>query len=149
MNILVTVGSTPFPSLIAAADQLAQQHPEFSVRCQTADKQTQLTYAEGFAWTANIKADYEWADIIVCHAGAGSVFSLLEQGNKLVVVPNLDRIDHHQLEMAEFVEKNNYAVVCLKPQELIDAVLKAIDAEVSPYHKDPFFLAKSILEFFQ
>ncbi len=148
MNILVTVGSTPFPSLMKAADALAAKHPAFTVRCQTAEPDLTLVHAESFAWTESIVDDYQQADLIICHAGAGTVYALLEMNKKIVVVPNLERADHHQLELTDYVAQQGYAVACHSLLELESAVFSAIEQKNTPYNKEPFFLANNLVQYF-
>lgn len=137
MNILATVGSTPFDSLFLAIDSKLDPQ-EFKVDCQIAKGTFTPTKHHYFRFTDDIEHRYFEADIIITHAGAGTVFDLLEKQKKMVVVPNADRIDSHQLELAKYLEDNNFAVVCYDMDNLEAAIHQATVSEFEVYQRDEF-----------
>ncbi|MCS0305990.1 PssE/Cps14G family polysaccharide biosynthesis glycosyltransferase [Vibrio diabolicus] len=142
-----TVGTTPFPSLTAyLVDNF--DVPGNEVFLQTAQS-TNTQYIESVSFISDFEEKIEDYELIVTHAGAGSVYGLLEKGKNLIVVPNLERDDKHQIEIAKFVEENMYAIVCwdfLKLPELIESYKTF---EKSEYRKDRFFKDKEIIGFFK
>ena len=78
------------------------------------------------------------ADIIITHAGAGTVFGNLEKNKRLIVVPNLIRHDKHQSELCRYLEKNNFALVCWNFDDLPDLLKKASLVRLTPYEKEIF-----------
>lgn len=80
------------------------------------------------------------------HAGAGSVFRFLEQEVKLLVVPNLFRLDPHQQDLAEFCDRNNYCEVCYSLNTITDAIDSAMKGNFNSYTKTEFFKASEIDE---
>ncbi len=109
MNILVTVGTTPFDNLILAVDQ--QLGSLYQVVSQIAKGKYEPKSNHFFRFTDDIERYYQDADLIISHGGAGTIYRVLELGKKLIIVPNLDRIDHHQLDICDFMQKNNHAAV--------------------------------------
>ena len=140
MQILVTVGTTPFNSLIRWSDSQLGDH---SVVFQISSGSYKPNNGKWLRF-GDIDPLYEWADIIITHAGAGSVYSLLEKGKKIVVVPNLERRDPHQLELANYIEKCRYAYVLHDLSKIAEAVNAAIDYSAAPYTPYKFFAKDEI-----
>ncbi|BGP32747.1 N-acetylglucosaminyldiphosphodolichol N-acetylglucosaminyltransferase catalytic subunit alg13 [Rhodotorula toruloides] len=80
------------------------------------------------------------ADLVVSHAGAGSILSFLRPLNsssppsapeptrrQIVLVPNSTLMDSHQSDLADEMEKKGWAVVCRRPENL-PATLKKLAA---------------------
>ncbi|MCG2835707.1 glycosyltransferase [Photobacterium sp. WH77] len=147
MNILVTVGTTKFESLVEFVHKFASQHGEHSYIFQIADG----TYRpEGFAFfefTNDILGKYEWADVVITHAGAGSTYQLLELGKVIILVPNLERVDKHQLDLANYMSDQNFALVVHGLDELNDVFTNFSSINLKPYSKENFFLQKEIAHY--
>lgn len=79
-----------------------------------------------FRFSSNINEYYNSADIIISHAGAGTIYNLLENNKKLIVVPNLDRSDKHQLEITKYLSGNNFAYCAYDFTDLKSILLKDI-----------------------
>lgn len=80
---------------------------------ETDDKST-TTFSDGsflfvvFGFSANI-ADYvESADIVVSHAGTGSILDSLRLKKPLLVVSNLELMDNHQEEVADQFQNEGF-----------------------------------------
>lgn len=139
MKIFVTVGTTPFESLIKYIDINIKNH---EVIAQISDGKYMPQRMKSFNYTKNIEEYYKWADIVITHAGAGSVYKLLEMQKRIIVVPNLERLDNHQLELANFIESNNYGEVFYKLEDIkINKNVKN-----NSYKKENFFKINEILE---
>lgn len=147
MKIFVTVGTTPFDSLVKALDKPCSHEVVF----QIASGKTLPKFHSYFEFVDSIEEYYK-SDIVFCHAGAGTVYPLLERGVRLVVVPNLERKDKHQLELAEYLDKKGFCV-CINVDELCKIDLdvfvdKVLRFSPSPYKKTDFFSVKDMLGFF-
>jgi beta-1,4-N-acetylglucosaminyltransferase len=146
ISIFVTVGTTAFDQLIEAVDaQLSG--PQFDVTCQIADGKY-LPKIKHVRFSDDFLRRFAQANVVITHGGAGTVFELLEQGKKIVVVPNLFRVDKHQTDLAKHVEQNNFGAVCWSLAELTTCLERCIDTTFNPYSKDPFFMAGELLEYF-
>lgn len=66
------------------------------------------------------------ADIVVSHAGVGSIMCALEAGHVPVVFPRLksysETVDDHQAELASALAERGTVIVATSPQELVNAV---------------------------
>lgn len=137
MRFLYTVGTTPFNSLTDLIITLydGQEHDIFM--------QTACRVDSGAIKSIDFSSDFSSIlnsyDTVVTHAGAGSIYSLLEQGKRLVVVPNTDRDDQHQVEIARYVEDNNFAIVCWNLEDLENCLDKVNSHDFERYTKDEFF----------
>ena len=65
-----------------------------------------------FPFTHDILSHIETADIIVSHAGTGSIIDVLRLKKNLVVVTNDSLLDNHQLEVALMMAKEEYLIDC-------------------------------------
>lgn len=82
---------------------------------------------------------YKSADIIICHAGAGSIINALKNKKHLVIVPRMKKFhehtDDHQLDLAEAMEKDGKAV-CVRDVERLPDAIKAASASTVPNTSD-------------
>ncbi len=66
------------------------------------------------------------ARIIITHGGGGTIFKALEKGKKVIVVPRLkeykEHINDHQLEITKYLVDNNYVLMALTKEELINNI---------------------------
>ncbi|KAF8921444.1 glycosyltransferase family 1 protein [Mucidula mucida] len=122
MLAFVTVGSTRFDALVEAViskDVLAalQQkgYTELVVQCGHSDlgvlnlvlnKQGKHTLQrhgvalELWRFKPSLKEDFTSADLVISHAGSGTILDVLRLGKALIVVPNPTLLDNHQEELA-------------------------------------------------
>lgn len=138
MKVFVTVGSTQFNRLIQAIDEQVLSS-DYEVIIQLADGKYIPENHQYIRVTDNINQYFSDADIVICHAGAGSVFNLLELQKKMVVVPNSDRINDHQLDLAHYIEKNNFASVCYDLNNIKSCLVDAGNKKYEMYANEPFF----------
>lgn len=122
-HVFVTVGTTSFQKLIETilSEPVKEQFSVWGVkevRIQGGDKSVP---AEANEWSdketkyilydykESLLEDMEWADLIICHAGAGTTIEALDLGKTVLVVPNETLMDNHQLELANKLAKEKYA----------------------------------------
>ena len=69
------------------------------------------------------------ADLVICHAGAGTLFHIFQSGKVPVVMPRRklygEHVDDHQLELAEALAQEGRIIQAYEPQDLSDAVTEA------------------------
>lgn len=145
MNIFVTVGTTSFDPLVKAVDTGPFAD---SAIIQTADGDYQPLNARWFSFEPGIQNYINNADVVVCHAGAGSVFKLLEQNKIPLVVPNTIRRDKHQLEIARWLKQKKYAVVAMKAEEVNQKLIEYPDEKRNciEFSERRFFYQKELNE---
>jgi len=147
MNVFVTVGTTSFDRLVKASDECASIIKEYDFIFQIADGSYTPLNGSSFGFVDSVDSYYNHSDIVITHAGAGSVYNLLELHKKLVVVPNLERVDKHQRDLAGFLEENNYALVVWDLDRLLN-ILKSVKAfQPAKFEKDPFFKYEEIASY--
>jgi UDP-N-acetyl-D-mannosaminouronate:lipid I N-acetyl-D-mannosaminouronosyltransferase len=137
VKIFVTVGNTRYNSLIKAIDEQLL-NDEFNITMQIADGEFAPKHHEYFCYSDNIEQYFNDADIVITHAGAGTVFHLLEDNKKMLVIPNYDRIDSHQLDLTSYLDKNDFANVCYDISNIKHCVLDAFSTEHAKYENDLF-----------
>lgn len=143
MNIFLTVGTTSFDTLVKAVD--TGSHAKNTVM-QIADGNYAPKMARSFSFQLGIQEYIDKADVVVCHAGAGSIFRLLQAGLVPLVVPNTERQDKHQLEIARWLERKRYAVVAMNPSEVnlaLDSYIKRRQ-ECVQFSEQRFFYQDSL-----
>lgn len=146
MKILVTLGTTKFDSLIEYIDKNISNE-NYNITLQIADGIYKPKNFNYFTYKEDIEKYYKESDIIICHAGAGTIYRLLELKKKIIIVPNLDRIDNHQSDIATFMSKNNFALALEKYNELDDLLLKINNTSLEIFKKESFFKAQEIIDF--
>ena len=118
-TIFVTVGSTHFDALIdiidstefielardKGYDKIIVQHGNYHREC------THVTKAFDYAKPAEIKEYFNGADLVIGHAGAGTILEVLGIGKPLFVVVNDSLMDNHQTELARALKENGVLVM--------------------------------------
>lgn len=81
---------------------------------------------EGFPFTNDIKEVMSKADLIISHAGTGSILDSLRLQKPLIVVVNSTLMNNHQTEITDELMKNDYLLGCnTKMDELISNLIRA------------------------
>lgn len=115
MKIFVTIGTqAPFARLVEWMDEYAEAH---SVEI----------YVQGTDFMLSDEGVEErmlWADVIVAHAGIGTLIKARSLGKRLVIVPRLARLgeqrNDHQLDTCAFVREYRLAEVAESKAELFE-----------------------------
>lgn len=68
-------------------------------------------HAECFDFNDNVEALYQWADLIVCRAGAMTVAEVSAIGLPAIMVPFMRAVDNHQTANAKSLEDSGAAIV--------------------------------------
>lgn len=63
---------------------------------------------EYYRFKPSLREDYERADLIISHAGSGTILDVLRVPKPLIVVPNPTLLDNHQQELAEALEQQGH-----------------------------------------
>ncbi|GMF35570.1 unnamed protein product [Phytophthora lilii] len=121
MHAFVTVGTTKFDALVAALDtdeclaalvargftslRLQIGHGQHTPRA--AFPGLELSF---YRHDPQYKRDVARADLVISHAGAGSIMDGLALGKKLLVVVNTALMDNHQTELAEAMAEQKYCL---------------------------------------
>lgn len=130
--ILVTLGTQKFAMnrLVEAVDKLAAKLEEevFIQAGNSTYKPVNCRYSQ-FVDSADFKKMIEECNILITHAGVGSIMTGINAGKPVIVVPRLkqygEHVDDHQTQIAKaFCDKG--CVICCEDvgqlQECIDKV---------------------------
>ncbi|KAF9525631.1 glycosyltransferase family 1 protein [Crepidotus variabilis] len=131
MIAFITVGSTRFDALIAAIftsqvlstfkkkgyTKLTVQcgHSTFKYANEIKNGETKALDQEGieikiWKFKPSLEEEFEKADLVVGHAGSGTILDVLRKGKAMIVVPNPTLLDNHQVELAERLEEMEYLI---------------------------------------
>lgn len=136
MSTFVSVGNAkqPFQRLLDAVAQMTDalpkpvlvQHgytPFTSTRCE----------AVAFLGMEEFEASVREAELVILHAGAGSIIHALQAGKIPVIVPRLaeygEHVNNHQLELARALAATGQVIVTLNPDELLNGVSEALNRQ--------------------
>jgi len=120
--IFLTVGTQlPFERLVKAMDSWCADNPQETVFGQIASVGGDGYKPCNFEWKEFVEPDefarkYEEADVIVAHAGMGSIISALTDAKKILVMPrradlNEHRNDHQLATAARFQSRAGIYVI--------------------------------------
>ncbi|KAI0709308.1 glycosyl transferase [Earliella scabrosa] len=122
MHVFVTVGSTRFDALVQTVlsepvlDVLRNKgYRSLDIQCGDSDFDASLLRRdaddhwqrsgdpEASVWRfkPSLKEDYERADLIISHAGSGTIIDVLRLKKPLIVIPNPTLLDNHQAELSD------------------------------------------------
>jgi beta-1,4-N-acetylglucosaminyltransferase len=136
----VSVGNAtqPFNRLIEAVLKIAPQLPQ-KVMLQYGNSSCPFTgdcIARQFVKMEEFSLLIAEAELLILHAGAGSVIHAIQAGKVPVVLPRLakygEHVDDHQLEFARGLAEAGKVVMVEEPEDLIRAVEKAMNLQQMP-----------------
>lgn len=144
IKLLVLGGSQGARALNQAVPRALSKLPagNFVVRHQCGERmlqEAQHAYAEAGlavapeAFIADMAAAYQWADVVICRAGALTLAELCAAGVPSVLVPFPQAVDDHQTRNAEYLVERDAAV--LIPQS--DALAELLHAQLLVFAADP------------
>lgn len=128
IKIFVTIGSTyPLDRLIIQMDKIGADK-KYNIFAQIGESQLEpknIKWTKFLNYTAGQKK-MDNSDIIISHAGIGTIIEALSKNKKLILFPRLkeygEAVDDHQLEICEAFYKKfgiNYTVDLKKISKLI------------------------------
>lgn len=123
--IFATCGSSHFPfermmtalAELPASDLHVQHGPAIPPPC---------AWARRYMPFGEVGEQMDLADLVVTHAGVGSILSAVRAGHRPIVFPRLKRygecVDDHQAELAEVLQERHTVVIVRTSAELIEAI---------------------------
>lgn len=109
MKIFVTVGTAEFDELFQKMDQILKADPELEAVGQIGSGDYKpRNFSRVFRLTGKTEKYYKWADLIVSHGGAGTIYDILKSGKRAIAVPNKKLIEDHQVELVDAFSKMGY-----------------------------------------
>lgn len=129
MKVLVTIGSMvekKFTRLFKIIDELCEEGvlDGEQVIAQVGFDNYRSPYYQCFDMIADeeFKQLIDACDLIITHAGTGTVTSSIKKGKKVIIFPRMaqynEHYDDHQLELAELFTKQGYVLRATNKAEL-------------------------------
>lgn len=138
MNILIVVGTQePFDRMIRAIDKWAKKHTEHTIFAQISNAQYEPKFFEFTDFIAPDLFDLRFneADLIISHAGMGTIISALAGGKPIIVMPrlaaNLEHRNDHQVDTAKSFEELGFVKAVYNDQEMHEALNSAQNLKVA------------------
>jgi UDP-N-acetylglucosamine transferase subunit ALG13 len=126
--ILVTVGThhQPFTRLIQAVPTLPSDELVVQYGHSPAPARRSAREAIPFLAYDRLAALMDAADVVVTHAGVGSVLTAVRMGHTPIVVPRLERfdehVDDHQVELTQTLEETGRVIAVWEMDDLAATV---------------------------
>ncbi|KAL9537472.1 hypothetical protein MBANPS3_011745 [Mucor bainieri] len=149
MSLFITVGSLGFDDLIhqTTSSDFLNSLPEAGIKkvvyqfgssehifaSNLQSYNGKVLDLHGYKYKASTTEDMEQADIIISHAGAGTVLQALRLKNKkLIMVVNQALMDNHQYELAQAMHSSKYAIFS-DMSELTDTLKSINHIQLTPF----------------
>lgn len=142
MNVLVLGGSRGALSLNTRLPPLLQQLPHLAIWHQTGAQHVAVTsaaYTQGnnrdiriTPYIDDMCAAYTWADIVICRAGAMTVFEVMAIGRPAIFIPYPYAVDDHQTANAHSLVVRNAAMVIQESELTLETLQYYLDALREP-----------------
>lgn len=136
--ILVLCGTQKqdFSRMINKVLQLAESHEIVVQSGHTAYVSGEVEIFD-FLPASKLDVLYKRADIIITHAGAGSMFTAIKAGKKVLAFPRLakfnEHVDDHQLQLAKKLEELGFLMVFNEDDDMISIYEQLVKFEPKPY----------------
>lgn len=138
MNVLVTTGTRSdynFHRLLRIIDSLCEKKVIYAKNLVV--QSTDQDYIPKNYKLCQMMSNNEFksvmskADIVISHAGTGTVITALKMNKKLILFPRLkdygEHIDNHQLQICQLFLEKGYVMVAKSEEELEYAIYEASD----------------------
>lgn len=137
MSTFVAVGNAtqPFRRLLDAVCELAPHLPQPVVVQHGAAQDFACPHCQGVAFMdmQAFERQVAEADMLILHAGAGSLIHAIQAGKIPVVMPRRashgEHVDDHQVEFARVLEKAGKVVVANDASTLEQAIVLALERQ--------------------
>lgn len=124
------------PAALATLANLEVKHQTgaaMQTEVESAYRSTGLN-AEVVAFIDDMAAAYQWADLIVCRAGAMTVSEVAAAGLPAIFVPLLHAIDDHQTANAKYLADAGAALLLPQPELNAENLRKTITQAMTSLH---------------
>ena len=152
-TVLVTVGTTKFDALVKAVDSadvadalVARGYTRLVIQkgagkhkikalVPVGSQDNQLSnglQVQVFEFAPSLAEYMQAADLIISHAGSGSIFEALRLRKPLIAVPNAILMDNHQAELADHLARLGY-IIAARPDTLVYTLQHLSVDDLKPY----------------
>ena len=154
--IFVIVGSQKFPfeRLIREMDRLVEVgviRDEVVAQIGVSSYEPRYMRWQRFMDKENFDHHIETCDLLVTHAGEGSIMTGLLKNRKVIAVPRYERlgehVSDHQLEIARALEKQKCIINVEDIKELEQVIANIAQIQLVPYESGRETILKTICDF--
>lgn len=160
MKVLVTIGSMSekkFTRLFKMIDELCEEGvlDGDQVTAQVGFDNYKSQYYKCFDMIADddFKDLIDKADLIISHAGTGTVTSCIKKGKKVIIVPRMaeydEHYDDHQLELADTFSTKKYVLQARNIEELRKCIKEADNFTPVPFISNNEKINKIVVDFIE
>ena len=139
--IFVTIGTQePFDRLIKVMDELALELKDIEIIAQVSQTNYKIKNMKilNFVAPAEFNKYFSEAQLVVSHAGMGTIISALEQKKPIIVMPRLmqykEHRNEHQLATANRFDKLGYIHVAYNEDELKNRLIDILTGNLKPLY---------------
>jgi len=150
MIFLTTGTQEPFDRLLKAVDEVAPSLGT-TIIAQVSRSAYVAKHFETFAFASpgDFNRYFNEAELIISHAGMGTIISALEREKPILIMPRLARYrehrNDHQLATAQVFQKLNYVHVAFDEAELKTKLLTVFNSGLQPLHKIGKFASPELM----
>lgn len=160
LKVLITIGSMvekKFTRLFHIIDELCKEQilDGHKVLAQVGFDNYESSYYKTFDLIPDeeFKQIIEESDLVISHAGTGTVTSCLKKGKKVIVFPRLatfdEHYDNHQLELAELFSKGNYVLCANDKDELVKCIKNLNEFNPTKFYSNNDKINNIIIDFIE
>ncbi|KAF9390287.1 N-acetylglucosaminyldiphosphodolichol N-acetylglucosaminyltransferase catalytic subunit alg13 [Podila verticillata] len=145
-RVFVTVGSTRFDKLVSAASSdsfvslldaltythLTIQHGQSPRPALSESSNMTRITVDTYQYKPTLHEDMKQADLIISHAGSGSILEALRLHKPLIVLVNEDLMDNHQLELGSALHDQGH-LICASVTNIEDALKAKKYLSLTPF----------------
>jgi UDP-N-acetylglucosamine transferase subunit ALG13 len=140
MIFLTTGTQEPFDRLVKAVDEIAPLlHTEIIAQISKTEYRAKNIETFAFASPSEFSTYFNKAELIISHAGMGTIISALQREKPILIMPRLahyrEHRNDHQLATARVFEKLHYVHVAFDEKELKTKLLSVFESRLQPLHK--------------
>jgi len=156
--IFVTLGSQKyqFNRLLAAIDDLIEKgyvHEDVFAQVGYSDYQPKHFRYKQFLNADEFEDYLSQCDLMIAHAGTGTIVKAVKKGKKVIVAPRLQKYreheDNHQQEIAEMFKGMGMICVCEDFNDLPWMIEQAKAMQYEPYVSNTQRIIESIEDYIQ
>ncbi|MFH1588830.1 MAG: glycosyltransferase [Candidatus Diapherotrites archaeon] len=131
-KIFISVGthSKGFERLVKKLDEIAENEKnglEFFAQTGNTKFEPKNFSFERFLSPKEMNEKIDWAELILCHGGAGIIGPSILKGKKIIVAPRLkefnEHTDSHQLELGKGIQEK-YGIPCITDFDKLEKEIK-------------------------
>lgn len=138
-KVFVTVGAQmPFDRLIKTVDRWAASADGKQILAQTGERGTPPSHMrfEPILAPDRFHDEFQAADVVVSHAGMGTILTALQFGKPLLVLPRRYALgetrNDHQVHTAEHFAAKEYITAAMTEEELLEQLERLEQLEPPP-----------------